>query len=210
MQNRSVGPIATIESHTAMYTVIGTVHSRAFRVIWLLQELGVPYETRDVKPHDTSVLDHNPSGKIPVLLCDHGALTDSTAIMTYLADKHGAFTYAAGTPDRARQDGLMHQILDEIDAVLWTAARHSFILPPEQRVPEVKASLKWEFARNLDRIMAACKSPYLMGDQMTVPDIILAHCGSWAKAAGFPIENDAFRAYLKTMRARPAFQALMG
>ena len=39
---------------------------------------------------------------------------------------------------RAKQDALLHRVNDEIDAVLWTAARHSFILPEAERVPAVK------------------------------------------------------------------------
>jgi glutathione S-transferase len=39
-----------------------------------------------------------------------------------------------------------------------------------------------------------------------VPDLILAHCGSWAMAAKFPTDNDAFKTYIKRLRARPAFE----
>ena len=41
---------------------------------------------------------------------------------------------------------------------------------------------------------------------MTVPDILATHCGNWAYNAKFPLENEGFNAYLKRMRARPAFQ----
>jgi glutathione S-transferase len=135
-----------------MYTVIGSFRSRAFRVLWAVEELGLDYEHLPESPRSESVLKHNPSGKIPVLLDDGEAVTDSTAIMTYLADKHGALTFAAGTLNRARQDAWTNQILDDIDAVLWTAARHSFILPEEMRLPAIKDSLKWEYERNLKRI----------------------------------------------------------
>ena len=39
-----------------------------------------------------------------------------------------------------------------MDAVLWTAARHSFVLPEEHRVPEIKGPLRWEFARTCTRL----------------------------------------------------------
>jgi glutathione S-transferase len=152
----------------------------------------------------------NPSGKIPVFKDGDAVITDSTAIMTYLADKHGALTFPAGTIERARQDALTHCILDEIDAVLWTAARHSFILPKEKRVPAIKDPLMWEYARNISRLMEQMDGPYLMGETFTLADIILAHCGSWARAAGFPTDNERFVAYIKTCRARPAFQKLTG
>ena len=80
----------------------------------------------------------NPLGKVPVLRDDAHTFTDSTAIMTYLADKHGQLTFPAGSPKRAVQDGHTGFLLDEFDACLWTAARHSFVLPEEKRVPAVK------------------------------------------------------------------------
>ena len=56
-------------------------------------------------PHSEQVLARNPSGKIPVLVDGGTTVTDSTAIMTYLADRHGRLTFPAGTVERARQDG---------------------------------------------------------------------------------------------------------
>ncbi len=191
-----------------MYELYGHAQSRAFRVLWMLEELGVPYRHHPEKPRSETVVKMNPTGKIPYLVVDGQTIADSTAILQFLADRHGAFTAAAGTLERARQDAMTHRVLDEIDAVLWTAARHSFILPEDRRVPEVKDSLKWEYARNLDRLIAGMEGPYLMGAEPSVPDIILAHCGGWAKSAKFPAENADFSAYLKRMRAREAFRRL--
>lgn len=189
-----------------MYTLIGPIDTRAFRVLWMLEELGLPYEHVKSKPRTAETLKHNPAGKVPVLLEGDVALTDSVAIMQYLADKHGAFTYPCGTIERARQDGFTQFVNDELDGTLWTAARHSFILPEDKRVPAVKDSLKWEFGRSVDELMRRMgDGPFLMGEEMTVPDILTAHCGSWAIAAKFPLENEAFNAYVKRMRGRAAF-----
>ncbi len=189
-----------------MYKVYGKVFSRAMRVLWMLEEIGEPYEFIDAAPRSDVVLALNPSGKVPVFQIDGATLTDSTAIMTYLADKHGKLTYPAGTLERARQDALTHCVLDEIDAVLWTAARHSFILPEERRVPEVKDSLIWEFTQNLERLEDRFTGPFLMGDKMTIADIILVHCLNWAFSAKFPIESEKLLAYAKQMRGRDAFK----
>lgn len=188
-----------------MYTVIGGVASRAFRVLWMLEELGAAYEHQPAQPRSEAVLAYNPSGKIPVLIDDGHALTDSSAILTYLADKHQALTHVPGTIDRARQDAFTFAVLDDIDSVLWTAARHSFILPEEERVPEVKDSLKKEYSRNIARLMDRMSGPFLMGEMMTVPDIILTHCGNWAISANFPDPEQRFEDYLANMRARPAY-----
>lgn len=189
-----------------MYEVIGSTQSRAFRVMWMLEELDQDYVHTAEKPRSEMVTALNPSGKVPVFKDGDEVLTDSTAIISYLADKHGKMTHPCGTIARARQEGLIHQILDEIDAVLWTGARHTFILPEERRVPEVKDSLRWEFARNVKRMADRFKGPFLMGDEITVPDIILTHCLNWAFSAKFMHEEQVLTDYAKRMRGREAFK----
>ncbi|WP_122074589.1 glutathione S-transferase family protein [Pseudophaeobacter sp. EL27] len=189
-----------------MYKVIGTPLSRSFRVLWALEELGQPYELNPAPPQSPDILAVNASGKVPALMEGEAVLTDSTAIITYLADKHGGLTAPAGTLARAQQDAMTQRFLDELDAILWTAARHSFALPKDQRVPEVKPSLKWEFNRNLDRIETQIKGPFVMGEEFTLADIVLTHCLNWAYGAKFPVENQAMLDYGKAMRSRPAHQ----
>ena len=137
------------------------------------------------------------------------ALTDSSAILTYLADRHGKLTHPAGTIERARQDALTHCVLDELDAVLWTAARHGFVLPEDRRVPAVKDSLKWEFTRNVNRLAERFEGPFAMGETMTIADIVLTHCLNWAYNARFTIESEALLSYAKAMRGRDAFRRVM-
>ena len=194
-----------------MYTVIGTVRSRAARVLWMLEELGQPFDHIAAPPRSEGVTAINPAGKVPVLIENGTPITDSTAIIQYLADKHQALTHPAGTLDRARQDSLTQFLLDEFDAALWMAARHSFILPPDLRLPAIKDSLKWEFERSQKTLVArmAETGDFLMGEVMTVPDIILTHCLNWAAAAGFPIHEARLLVYADTLRARPAFQRAM-
>ncbi len=189
------------------YKVYGMVQSRAFRVLWLLEELGLDYEHVPAGPHSAEIKSVSALGKVPALVDGDTVITDSSAILTYLADKHGAFTAPAGSKARARQDSWTFRILDEIESQLWTASKHSFVLPEAERVAEVKPSCKAEYARNLERIMAELEGDYLMGDAFSVPDIILGHCGGWARNAGFPDGPDAFGAYLKRLRARSAFRA---
>jgi glutathione S-transferase len=189
-----------------MYTVVGSRTNRTFRVLWALEELGVEYDHKPFAVRSLEALEHSPTGKLPALICEGEVITDSAAIITFLADRHGGLTFPAGSVRRAQQDALLHRVNDEIDAVLWTAARHSFILPEAERVPAVKDSLKLEFTRSLDRLMEQIDGPYLMGDTMTIPDIILAHCGGWAYNAKFPLENEAFKTYTNRLRERDAFK----
>jgi glutathione S-transferase len=194
------------------YTLVGAVKSRAFRVLWTLEELGLDYEHIDAAPRSEAVTRISPAGKVPVLVADGVPITDSVAIITFLADRHGALTFPAGTLERARQDSLTNMILDEIDATLWTAAKHSFVLPEDKRLPAIKDSLQWEFARAQTNLAArmAEDGPFLMGETMTIADILLAHCGGWAINAKFPITEPRLRDHIAMMRDRPAFHRAMG
>ena len=193
-----------------MYTVIGKANSRATRVLWMLEELGVEYEHIPAAPRSEGVVSFNPAGKVPVLIEDGTPITDSTAIIQYLADKHGALTFPAGTLDRARQDSLTQFLLDELDAALWMAARHSFVLPKELRQSAIKDSLIWEFTNSQKTLVHRMgEGPFLMGKTMTVPDIILTHCGQWARVAKFPIHEPRLSAYLERMFARPALRKVV-
>ena len=189
------------------YTLIGAHRSRTFRVLWMLEELGVDFTHEAAQPRSDEVREFNPAGKVPVLLVDDTPITDSTAILTYLADKHGQFTHAPGTLDRARQDSMTQFLLDEFDSILWTAARHSFILPEELRQSDIKQSLKWEFVRSQKTLVSRMgQGPFLMGDTMTIPDIILTHCGRWADHANFEIAEPKLASYFAKMRQRPAYK----
>ncbi|RJL05538.1 glutathione S-transferase family protein [Paracoccus siganidrum] len=190
-----------------MYTVIGTSQSRALRVLWMLEELGLPFRHIAALPRSEGVVAFNPAGKVPVLIDDGTPITDSTAILTYLADRHGDLTHPAGTLDRARQDSLTQFLLDEFDAALWLAARHSFVLPEEMRLSAIKNTLRWEFEHSQKTLVhRLAEGPFLMGERMTVPDFILTHCLIWALSAKFPIAEARLTDYLERMRARPAFR----
>ncbi len=187
--------------------VIGHIRSRAFRVVWMLEELGKAYEHVSARPHSKEVLACNPSGKIPVLQDRGITIADSTAILGYLSDSHGRFTHSCGSEIRVRQDSWTYLLLDEFDACMWAAAKHSFVLPDEWRVPDLKPTLKWEFqcaASSLAKRLGA--GPYLTGDEFTVPDIILTHCCDWAELAKFEVSEPKILAYLDRTRSRPAYR----
>ncbi|MEW9919933.1 glutathione S-transferase family protein [Marimonas sp. MJW-29] len=190
-----------------MYTVIGATKSRAFRVMWMLEEMGEDYIQIDAGPRSEEAKKYNALGKIPALVDGEDVLTDSVAIMTYLGDKHGKLTAPAGTPARARQDAMTFWLIDEFDAILWAAAKHSFVLPEEKRVPAVKDVLKEEFTRSADVLADRLEGPFLMGDQMTHADILAVHCINWSIGAGFPRVNDRLGEWAKSMRERDAFKA---
>jgi glutathione S-transferase len=189
-----------------MYKVIGSPKTRAFRVMWMLEELGQPYTVDPLPPRDKALLAFNPSLKVPVLQDGNDYVIDSVAICQYLADKHSMMTFKAGTIDRAHQDSFTQFSVDDVELCLWVAAKHAFALPEEYRVPDVKRACKFDF----DRAMAALSArlgerKYVMGDTFTVPDLLLGHCAGWAASMGWTPAQDNVAAYFKRVRERPAF-----
>ncbi|MEH0070788.1 glutathione S-transferase family protein [Pannonibacter sp. Pt2-lr] len=193
-----------------MYKVIGVPQSRASRIYWLLEELGQPYEIVPAKPHSQEVLAVNPNGKIPVLMDGDVALTDSTAILHYLADKHGSCTFKAGTIDRAMQDSFTMFCLDEIEGALWTGFKNTVVHPEGVRVPDVMRACKAELTKALDILAKRLGTKtYVMGDTFTVADIIITNCLMWGASIpefGVPKEGP-IPDYVKRTTSRPAFKA---
>ena len=96
-------------------TVWGAPHYRTSRVLWMLEELGVPYrhkgvDVRQGTPEDIAELTAlNPRAKIPALQDGSLVLAESAAILTYLADNYsgGTFIPQPRTPARATHDMWM-------------------------------------------------------------------------------------------------------
>ncbi len=194
-----------------MYQVIGTARSRAMRVFWMLEELEQDYEILEAGPRSEAIQKVNPSGKVPALIVEGKAIFDSVAIMQFLADRHGALTFPCGSIERAEQDSFVHFANDELDAVLWVATKHTFkhtfYYPEALRVPDIRASAEWDFARAMVNLEARLgDNEFVMGDQITVPDLLLSHCAGWALGAKFALPGGKVGDYFKRLRARPAMK----
>lgn len=193
-----------------MYTIIGSPRSRAQRVYWAMEEMGMDYQSEPVAPRSEMALAHNPSGKVPCFIVDGETITDSVAIIQYLADKHDKLTFPAGSIARAKQDSFTQFCGDEVDGALWAAAKHTFALPEAHRIKGMKDTAKYEFARAMKTLETRLgSSEFVMGDRMTVPDIILGQCGFWAGVAKFDIPEGPVSDYFQRLLNRPAFVKVM-
>ncbi|GLQ35401.1 glutathione S-transferase [Amylibacter marinus] len=191
-----------------MYTIVGELRSRSLRVLWTALEMDLEFEHVSAPPQSEAVRRVNPSGKIPALVADGHLITDSVAIMTYLADRHHQLGFAAGTIERAQMDSVIQLINDEVDAVLWAYSRHKFVLPKEKRVAEVLPVLEWELQRGFQSVLGRLgDGPYLMGEKFTIADILLTHLGGWARTYGFTLPAE-LQSYCKTQIQRPAYKEM--
>ena len=71
-----------------MYTVLGSTRNRTLRVIWTLEELGVPYNQIAGMPGSREAKVYSKTGKVPALILDGEVFTDSIAIIYFLSDLH--------------------------------------------------------------------------------------------------------------------------
>ena len=190
----------------------GYRNGRTLRALWALEEVGAQYEYVEVdlmrgEGREPSFLEINPAGKVPVLDDGGTIITESAAICMHVAEKYpqARLMPPPGTFERTECYKWTSYILTELDAPLWTIAKHRFALPRERRVPAVIETASWEF-RVAVKILATGLGdrPYLVGDCLTVADIIAGHTLSWAKSARLALGSDQLERYLGALLARDA------
>ncbi len=187
-------------------TVTGPVQSRTFRVLWLLEELGLDYEHRVEMPHSEAVTALNPLKQVPVLQDGDSVLTDSLAILHYLSDREGRFTFPVGTPERAAMDARINFVLTEIEAPLWMRTRHAYVLPKDIRHPEIFPILETDLRmaeKKFARLLGDAE--FLAGDGFTIADIVAGHCAGWAAGLETVDKNGPLGTYFGRLKARPAW-----
>ncbi|MBU2581620.1 MAG: glutathione S-transferase family protein [Alphaproteobacteria bacterium] len=190
-----------------MYKLIGLPRTRAFRVVWMLEELGAEYEIDPAAPRSEEARSYNPSAKVPILQAGDDFIIDSVAIIQFLADKHGRFTFPAGSIARAQQDSWTQFAMDDIESPLWFNAKNTFILPEELRSQTAMKACRYDFDRALATLETRLgQKTYLMGDEFTVPDILMGHCANWAqKGANWELPAGPALDYFDRVRDRPAY-----
>ena len=189
-----------------MYQAVGSKGSRVSRVLWMLEELGEPYEFVAVKLRSPEAYALNPSGKVPVLIDGDLKITDSAAICVYLADKHAEKGFGAnsGLAGRAEMDSWMHFAQSEFEAPLWNKLRHRFLLPKEVRV-DVGPAAAHDFGNEVKALEGRLGGrDYALGDRFSAIDVLLGDMGGWARAGRFQIDSGPVNAYLDRVLARPA------
>lgn len=188
-----------------MYQAVGSPGSRLTRVTWMLEELDQPYEIVKAKMHTETMQRYNPSGKMPALADGEIVVTDSAAIVFYLADKHSDRGMGGVNPAaRAEIASWLFFAQAELEAPLWNRLKHAFRLADDLRA-EVGPWCKAEFAQeigNFDKRLG--DREFATGDRFTCADVILGHCGQWARGAKFEIGSPRVNAYFDRVLARPA------
>ena len=190
--------------------IYGIARSRAFRNIWLAEELGLDYEVIDIAPTDAHTDERlralNPNARVPAIDDDGVVIWESIAINLYLAGKHRGELSADDAAEYGRILQWSFWGVTECEPFALEALRHRMLWPEEKRV-EAKAV---EALAALERPFAILNSElqtreYLAADRFTVADLNVASILGWAKAAGMdlaPYPN--LKAWLSRCTSRPA------
>jgi glutathione S-transferase len=184
--------------------------TRSIRARWALQELDVAFEAVTINliagEHKTpAFLALNPAGKVPVLVDGDLVLTESVAIVLYLAEKYPAKgllpTDLAG---RAEANRWLLFTATELEQPLWRIARHTAVYPPEQRLPADVPIAAREFAEMAAVVDEHMKSrEFILGDRVSVVDLVLAYTLDMASEVKLLGEFPRLVAYVERMYARP-------
>jgi glutathione S-transferase len=147
----------------------------------------------------------NPAGKIPVLVDGERVLTESVAIVLYLAEKYpDKGLLPAGLNERAQVNRGLLFAATELEQPLWRIARHTALYPEEQRLPRDVILASGEFkdmASVLEKHMRGRQ--FVAGDNVSVADFVMAYTLDWGNEYKLLDDYPQLLAYMKRMYARP-------
>lgn len=183
----------------------------SFRCHWMLAEAELVYEnpSLDMKNGEhkqAAYLAINPAGEVPALQYDDFVLTESAAIVHYLAEKHVPHLFG---PMNAESHATMLRwqlfVLLNIDKNFSTLASKTWGMPA---TPEAEAKASELLAKRLPVFENWLSThTYVIGDDFSVADIITRSTFLYADAAGFDLSPyPSIQAWIVRCSERPAFQ----
>lgn len=189
----------------------GCANSRSLRALWALEQAGASYDYEPIdlfrgEGRSPAFLAVNPGGKVPVLVDGAMTLTESFAIITYLGEKFPESRLVPATlPARAEYWRWCSFVVTELEQPLWTIARHRFILPKPQRLPQIEPLQVADFAAAATLLADALEAQeYVLKDGFSGADILAGHTLAWACSARVLLGSDVLEAYLDRLNAHPA------
>jgi glutathione S-transferase len=210
-----------------MITVHHLNNSRSQRILWLLEELDVPYEIKRYQRDPRTMLAPpelravHPLGKSPVVTDGELTLAESGAIIEYLADRYGASTLipAHGTPARLRCNYWLHYaegsampplLLKLVFRRVETAPMPFFVKPVAKGIAGKvqKSFVDPQIALHLSYMEGElAKAAWFGGADFSVADIVMSFPLEAAAARGGLDERyPQLSSFLQRIHARPAYR----
>ena len=202
-------------------------NSRSQRILWLLEELGIPYEIKKYQRDPKTMLAPpelraiHPLGKSPVVTDGDTVVAESGAIIEYFVERQGGtqLVPAAGTPDKLRYTYFLHYaegsamppllmklVFDRIE----TAPMPFFVKPVARSIAQkVKGGfIMPQILQHLAFLESElARSTWFAGEEFTAADIQLSFViEAAASRGGLDEKYPRLNAYLARIHARPAYQ----
>jgi glutathione S-transferase len=199
-----------------MITVWG--EGRGFRVVWLLEEMGLEYTLRPVDlmkgvENDPEFLAVNPGGFIPAIQDGDVTMVESIAIMEYLIARYGSSSLAPAVEDTTFPLYKQFMLLGEAGLMVPANA----VMMNRRFAPEAERDnlvSRWAL-RTLETRLGLvnrqlAKSPYIAGETFTAADISVTYAIEFARRTGsLTAYSELERAYVARTTERDAYKRAM-
>ena len=195
-----------------MLKVYHSQGARSLRVLWLCEEMGVPYETAEAsffKPSDEFKA-INPLRTVPAMQDGDVRMIESVAMMIYIMSKYGPTDLEVKPSEPGYADYLQYLMFGEAGLAAYgnplVATR--FLAPEDQKQNFTAGYLKNAILKRLEFVGQRLDGkPYAAANRFTAADISIAYIATGAKFAGIEDEIPApVKTYIENLWQRPAFQ----
>ena len=189
-------------------------NSRAGRIVWLLEELGLPHEINKMAFHPKDLKSdahraRHPLGRIPVLDDGDVRIYESGAIVEYVLERHknGGLKPAVDAAEYPEYLQWFHYCEGMVMPPVNTIVVQTILLPPERRDETALGQAQRLLTKSLQPIDQALEGrEYLIGD-FSAADIMLGHACFMSNRLGcVPDEMTNLKDYVGRIQDRPAFQ----
>lgn len=193
-----------------MIVVYHLAESRSERILWLLEELALPYRVETYARDATGRAPEayrriHALGKSPVIRDGDVVLAESGAIVEYLLERHGGGRLAPSRRDELRPRFLFWLHFAEGTAMAFFVTGVVLGLTSDGGGPIGQA-----FQSEIQRILGYVADelgdgPWLLGEEFTAADVMMGYVVDVAEKRGGLAEHPRLRAYVERLRERPAF-----
>ncbi len=193
-----------------MLTLYHAPQSRSGSIVWLLEELGVPYETKIVNIRrgdgtgERDPSNPHPHGKVPALDHDGHRVFEIAAITLYLTDLFPEKKLAPKVGDPKRGEYLS-----------WLAYRPGVLEPSmlmrRFEVKHVYGTMGWAPAEEVEEVLNhhLANRQYFLGDEFSAADIVVGGTVNFLMMFKVLNETPVLKAYTERISARPALKRAM-
>jgi glutathione S-transferase len=156
----------------------------------------------------------NPKGRVPALVTEHGVLTETPALLAYVAQR---FAQASLAPADAFGFARMQEFNSYLASTVHVAHAHRPRASRWADEPEAQAAMQRKVPANMTECFNVIEShylgdkPWVLGEQYTVADGYLFTMAGWLKSDGVDIARfPRVHAHFQRMAARPGVQRALG